>query len=163
MVLVNGTLGIGTGFSSNVPCHNVRHIVNWLKEKLQNDMETPATKVEVHYEGFNGTIVSVGSNKHLVKGVYEKVACKGNNKIRITELPVGYWTNDFKQHLENLIADKKEQTVKDYDDMSTDKTVDFTITFAVGVVEKLEATKIDDICNGLEKLLTITKRVKHPN
>ena len=163
MVLVNGTIGIGTGFSSNIPCHNVRHIVGWLKEKLQNDMETPATNIEVYYEGFKGTIVNIGTNKHLVKGVYEKVACKANNKIRITELPVGYWTNDFKQHLENLIADKKEQAVKDYDDMSTDKVVDFTITFVPGVVEKLEGIKIDELCNGLEKLLKLYTTISTTN
>ena len=57
----------------------------------------------------------------MIKGKYEKV---GPDKIRITELPVGYWTENFKEHLEGLIepgvdkdGKKIVSIVKDYDDM----------------------------------------------
>ena len=59
----------------------------------------------------------------------------GPDKIRVTELPVGFWTQDFKEHLESLqeAVDKDGKKVisviKDYDDMSKDTTVDFTVTF----------------------------------
>ena len=46
--------------------------------------------------------------------------------------------------------------IKDYDDMSRDTTVDFTITFQKGKVEELETTMIDHGCNGLEKILKLT-------
>jgi len=161
MILVNGTLGIGTGFSSSVPCHNVWQIIVWLKNKLK--MVDVEQSIDVYYEGFKGKIINITPTKYLVKGLYEKVECKGNNKVRITELPVGYWTNDFKQHLENLIADKKDQVIKDYDDMSTDKVVDFTITLAVGKLEKLECIIIDEHCNGLEKLLKLYTSISTSN
>jgi len=45
--------------------------------------------------------------------------------------------------------------VKDYDDMSKDTTVDFIITFAKGKLDELEATKADNGCNGVEKLLKL--------
>jgi DNA topoisomerase-2 len=45
--------------------------------------------------------------------------------------------------------------VKDYDDMSKDTNVDFTITFAKGKLEELEQSKGDYACNGLEKLLKL--------
>ena len=44
------------------------------------------------YEGFQGTIEKISDFKFLIKGRYEKVA---PDKIRVTELPVGYWTENF--------------------------------------------------------------------
>ena len=43
--------------------------------------------------------------KYLIKGIYEKI---GDNKIHITELPVGQWTEDYKIFLENLMDTKKK-------------------------------------------------------
>jgi DNA topoisomerase-2 len=36
MVLVNGSRGIGTGFSTEIMCYNPRDIISYLKNKLQN-------------------------------------------------------------------------------------------------------------------------------
>jgi DNA topoisomerase-2 len=89
-----------------------------------------------------------------VKGKYETL---GADKIRITELPVGTWTDDFKEYIETLTdtvdkAGKKiTPIVKDYDDMSKDTTVDFVITLQKGKLAELEAIKLDNGCNGLEK------------
>jgi DNA topoisomerase-2 len=95
----------------------------------------------------------------MIKGCYEKT---GPDKIKVTELPVGYWTEDFKELLENLIepgVDKDGKkivaVVKDYDDMSRDTNIDFNITFAKGKLDQLEAVKLDHGCNGVEKLLKI--------
>ena len=46
-------------------------------------------------------------------------------------------------------------TVKEYDDMSKDTTIDFTITFVKGKLEELEKAKGDHGCNGLEKVLKL--------
>ena len=45
--------------------------------------------------------------------------------------------------------------VKDYDDMSKDTTIDFTITLQKGKIEELEATSADHNCNGIEKLFKL--------
>jgi DNA topoisomerase-2 len=162
MILVNGSKGIGTGFSTDIMCYNPIEIINYLKKKLSQ-----VSKVEVedvvefipYYEGFKGTISKISEGKFLIKGVYEKL---GADKIRVTELPVGYWTEDFKELLENLIEpgndkDGKKITpvIKDYDDMSKDTNVDFTVTFAKGKLDELEKNKIDNGCNGVEKLLKL--------
>ena len=88
-----------------------------------------------------------------------------NNIVRITELPIGIWTDDYKQYLENLLDkgskgkknDKKSHLlIKDYNDMSTDTNVDIYITFATGVIKNcLINNKIDENCNELEKLLKL--------
>jgi DNA topoisomerase-2 len=50
---------------------------------------------------------------------------------------------------------KTSAVIKDYDDMSKDTNVDFTITFAKGQLSELEGTKGDYDCNGLEKMLKL--------
>jgi len=105
-----------------------------------------------YYEGFQGTIEKVADKKFVIKGKYEIL---GPDKIRVVELPVGYWTEDFKELLEHLIdpgqdkAGKKiAPTVKDYQDMSKDTNVDFTIQFVKG--------KMDELGNpGIEKVLKL--------
>ena len=38
MILVNGTEGIGTGWSTNVPCFNPREIIQNLKNKFKSSI-----------------------------------------------------------------------------------------------------------------------------
>jgi DNA topoisomerase-2 len=157
MVLVNGSKGIGTGFSTDIMCYNPLQIIEYLQNKLLS-IEDEIEFVP-YYEGFKGVISKISDEKFLIKGSYEKLA---DDKIKVTELPVGYWTEDFKELLENLIepgVDKEGKKlaaiIKDYDDMSKDTNVDFTITFTKGKLAELEASKGDYNCNGLEKLLKL--------
>jgi DNA topoisomerase-2 len=153
MVLVNGSKGIGTGFSTEILCYNPLEIIGYLKNKLTGNSNAHYDFVP-YYEGFAGSISKISDGKFLVKGKYEKL---GTDKIRVTELPVGVWTDDFKEYLESL-ADTVDKAgkkvvplVKDYDDMSKDTTVDFVITLQKGKLDELEAVKLDNGCNGLEK------------
>ena len=154
MVLVNGSKGIGTGFSTDIMCYNPIEIIQYLKNKLSSQEKDFKTEFIPYYEGFLGTIEVISSHKFLVKGIYEKV---GPDKIRVTELPVGFWTEDFKELLESLIdvvdknGKKGTSIVKDYDDMSKDTTVDFVITLQKGKLEELEAQEHDYHCNGILK------------
>jgi DNA topoisomerase-2 len=160
MVLVNGSKGIGTGFSTDVMCYNPLEIIDYLKSKLNDTTYT--NEFVPYYEGFKGKIEKISDGKFLLKGLYEKVA---TDKIRVNELPIGFWTEDFKELLESLIEttvkekEGKKVTIspiiKDYDDMSKDTNVDFTITFVKGKLEELEATHADNGCNGVDKLLKL--------
>ena len=156
MVLVNGSKGIGTGFSTDVMCYNPKDIITYLKNKLEgreNNIEFIP-----HYDGFKGTIGKIADTKFLFKGCYSVLA---PDKVRVTELPVGFWTQDFKEHLEGLqeTVDKDgkkiQSIIKDYDDMSKDTSVDFTIMFQKGKLDELLKAKADYECNGLEKLLKL--------
>ena len=158
MILVNGSKGIGTGFSTDIMCYNPLQIIGYLKYKLVGWplIEDPFVPF---YEGFNGQIEKIGASKFLIKGRYEKV---GPDKIRVLELPVGFWTESFKELLEELIepglnkeGKKIVPLVKDYDDMSRDTTVDFTITLQKGKVDELEASQLEHGCNGIEKLFKL--------
>jgi DNA topoisomerase-2 len=164
MILVNGSKGIGTGFSTDIMCYNPLQIIDYLNCKLGSKI---GAKLQIvydedfipHYDGFQGTIEKINDSKFLIKGKYEKV---GADKIRVIELPVGFWTENFKEHLEYLIEPGQDKDgkkinalIKDYDDMSRDTIIDFTVTFPKGKIEELEATIAEHNCNGLEKLLKL--------
>ena len=134
LLLVNGAKGIGTGFSTDIPCYNPTQIIEHLKRRLSDaDFDASGEEFAPHYKGFKGTIAKIEQHKFLVKGCYEKM---GADMIRVTELPVGTWTQDYLEFLEKEIDAKN---LKDFVDMSTDKNIDLTIVFAKGVLEKLEA------------------------
>ena len=158
MILVNGSKGIGTGFSTDIMCYNPIQIIQYLKSKLTLS-EVSVEEFIPFYDGFKGQITKLSDDKFLIKGLWEKT---GVDTIRVTELPVGFWTEEFKELLEKLIEPGQDKegkkivsVIKDYDDMSKDTNVDFTITFAKGKLAELEKSKGDYACNGLEKLLKL--------
>ena len=133
MILVNGGKGIGTGFSTDVLSYSPDKLIEYIQSKLKGCMPDNINsdiKFQPSYRGFTGTCHEFDNgNKYIVKGTYHKI---NDNKVRVTELPIGHWTDDFKQHIENLMeADKNKKNkafVKDYNDMSTDTRVDIEIT-----------------------------------
>jgi DNA topoisomerase-2 len=157
MVLVNGSKGIGTGFSTEIMCYNPVQIITYIKNKLQNIVNS-ANEFLPYYEGFTGSITRLNDNKFLFKGTYEKIE---QDKIKVTELPIGYWTEDFKELLNDLQNDKDKEGkkivpfVKDVYENYTDTTVEFVITFSKGKIDELEKASGDYGCNGLEKMLKL--------
>lgn len=157
MILVNGSKGIGTGFSTDIMCYNPLQIIEYLQNKLRYIED----EIEFlpYYEGFKGEITKLTDGKFLIRGKYEKI---GVDKIRVTELPVGYWTEDFKEHLEywcnpgeDKDKNKIQPIIKDYVELWTDTNVLCEITFVKGKLEELEKAKGEHGCNGLEKLLKL--------
>jgi DNA topoisomerase-2 len=233
MILVNGTKGIGTGFSTEVLQYNPLHIIAYVRAMLATTSVADRPVIEPYFKGFKGTIRNIGSGattshvaatsgapatnvasatsgapatnvasatsgapatnvasatsgapatnvssaKYLIKGTYEIIA---DRKVRITELPIGTWTDDYKEFLEKLMdapavsaaSDKGKAgtaasssassssapVLKEYNDMSTDTVVDITVTFHPSyphTPKDLQAAIIDADAgtNKLEKLL----------
>ena len=135
MILINGTEGIGTGFSTKVPPHNPEVIV----QNLFNLMDDkPLVKMTPWYRGFKGTVEFKGINEYGS----EQYINKGNFKIVddttaiIDELPIGKWTDDYKSYLESLLYEKAnndgkatKQCLVDFSNNSTEKIVHFTLKF----------------------------------
>ena len=180
MILVNGSKGIGTGFSTDIIPHNPLQIIAYIRAMLTDTSISDRPTIEPYFKGFKGTIRNIAvpatsgaSAKYLIKGTYEIVA---DRKVRITELPIGTWTDDYKQFLEKLMEvpatsekdkekDKDKSTasssapvLKEYTDMSTDTVVDITVTFHPSyphTPKDLAAAIVDPEAgtNKLEKLL----------
>jgi DNA topoisomerase-2 len=172
MILVNGSKGIGTGFSTDVMPYNPLQIIAYIRAMLKDVSVADRPAIEPYFKGFKGTIKNISSEspKYLIKGTYEIVA---DRKVRITELPIGTWTDDYKQFLEKLMEapspsekeKEKDKTaasnapvLKEYSDMSTDSIVDITVTFHPSyphTPKDLQAAIVDAEAgtNKLEKLL----------
>jgi DNA topoisomerase-2 len=164
--LINGISGIGTGFSCNIASYNPKTIIQYLKNKLSK--QSINTEFVPYYEGFKGTIHKVAEQKYMIKGLYEKIS---DDKIRITELPVGTWTMPYTTFLESLMdgssVDKSGKkippSIKDFTSVCTEVSIDFTVVFPKDKLADLENSKDANGCNGVEKLLKLFTTVSTTN
>ena len=93
MVLVNGADGIGTGWMTKIPNYNPREIVENLKLIMDGDDPVPMLP---WYKNFKGTIEDAGEGRYVVSG---EIAIVGPDKVEITELPIGMWTQNYKENV----------------------------------------------------------------
>jgi len=164
MALVNGSDGIGTGWSSAVPNYNPREIISNLRKMIAG--EEPES-MKPWYRGFNGSITSKSASQFTVAGNYE---CLGESTVIITELPVGKWVNDYKATLESWTIggvsvaaagdEAKAVTpfIKDFKENHTDTTVKFTIT-----VDPVQFPEMYHQLGGLQKKFKLDGSVATSN
>jgi DNA topoisomerase-2 len=160
MVLVNGMNGIGTGFSTSVPKYNIRDVIKNMKRKI---MKKSYLSLTPSCNGFKGKIIKIDNKNFISKGIYEVIDDKS---IRITELPIGKWTDDYKKFLDSLLPEPKtksldnkkskhKKTILDYKNNSSDVDVDFLITFEKGFLNSLQWDDDENI-DGIEKFFKLT-------
>ena len=113
MVLVNGTEGIGTGFSCYIPPYNPDDIKANICRIIKGE---PIVKMSPWFRGFKGTITVDGDQSWIAEGVF--------NGHTITELPPGKWTQDYKEFLDELVDSR---TITGYRNDSTTELINFTI------------------------------------
>ena len=126
MILINGACGIGTGFSTDVPCFNPDDIKERLL-KLVEDEDSDIPEMIPWYKGFTGKIKKVEENKWTTHGTYTVKA----NVITVTELPIGTWTNDYKTFLDKLETDN---IIYSYINNSTESSVNFEVKCPLEIV-----------------------------
>jgi DNA topoisomerase-2 len=166
MILVNGTQGIGTGFSTKIPPYNPKDIISNLKLKLKGkQME----EMDPWWQSFEGTIAKVDDYNYEIYGSYYIK----DNKLIITELPVGEATSDYKAFLEKLLEGdeikktpivasktikgkkppikkiKEDNPFLSYKENCTDEKIYFELTFEDGFL---------DSSNNIEKQYHLVKK-----
>ena len=142
--LVNGTLGIGTGFSTGLPSFNPLDLIKNLRHLMKNEDTVEMTP---WFRGFtrNAAIKKIGDCRYVVKGRYS--ADTNNDILYVSELPIGISTNAYKEFLTGLLIvktpAKKDKSpkrgpgsgannpykIKDFRNNSAGNKVDFTIFF----------------------------------
>ena len=123
IILINGSKGIGTGFSTDIPCFNPKDIKDRLLKLTENE-DCEIEELTPWYKGFTGKIIKIETNKWTSHGIYEVK----NNKIIITELPIGTWTEDYKIFLDKLETD---EIIYSYKNNSTDTTIHFELSLSL--------------------------------
>ena len=88
LALINGARGIATGFSTFIPCHDLRDVLRAVRQAILNE---PIGTINVAYKGFSGNVKNCG-DKWTTHGI---VTSKGRDTYHVTELPVYTWTDPF--------------------------------------------------------------------
>lgn len=138
MVLVNGIIGIGTGYSTTIPSYNPLDLCDWVEAWLS---ETPTPELVPWYRGFTGTTAKIGPGKYKFTGTARRVS---GATVEITELPVRMWTDKFE---ESLVKLQNAGKIKSFDNYSTDTTVRFVVK---------ETPNSEDIIPKLKLSTTVT-------
>jgi len=144
MILINGTEGIGTGWSTKLPSFNPLDILESIRKLINNKT---IKKIKPWYKNFKGEIVTPewdGENFNDIDKIYSLGKYEINkNKVIITELPIGIWTDTYKEYLETIINDSsnKKNYIENYKSKSTDIEVYFEITFKQDILNKLIENK----------------------
>jgi DNA topoisomerase-2 len=164
--LVNGISGIGTGFSCSIQPYHPLALVDYLKRKLvggsTDGYVEDGKDFMPYYEGFKGVVERIGdSTKFAIRGTYERQ--DSEDKVRITELPIGSWTMPYITFLEGLVDGGVDKTgkkiapiLKDFKSNSTEVTIDITVQFPKGAL----ATMSND---AIEKTLKLATSVSTSN
>lgn len=146
MILVNGGVGIGTGFSTNIPQFNPEDIIqicinicDTISSQVKTkDITTIIDEISIKelvpwFLGFTGTIEKTEKGTFASKGLYNWI---DDNTLEITELPVGTWTEDYKEFLEGLIT-SNSHFLKSFENHYTSKNVKFVLNFNGDIRAKL--------------------------
>ncbi len=129
-ILMNGTDGIGTGYSTQLPCYDPQQVHDYIKCKLTDTQYEE--EILPYYRGFKGSITHESDNAYVSHGIYKPA---GKDKLLITELPVGKGALSFKQYKEFILSKmvdneaKKGGFLTDEETFMTDKGFKMTITF----------------------------------
>jgi DNA topoisomerase-2 len=155
MVLVNGAVGIGTGWSTSIPSHNPLDIIQNIEYRLDG---IGVNSLVPWYRGFTGTVESVGSD-FLMHGAFN---WKSNTCLHITELPVGVWTSGYKEFLEKASAGEvkgfKKGVVTRIISNYTDTLVDFNVHCSQDFATILRADR-----SKVLKLFKLEKKIQMSN
>lgn len=155
LVLINGTDGIGTGWSSSIPNYNPEEVVANLKRMMDGE---PFLPMMPWFRGFEGTVQESAQDRYKFSGVAKKT---GNTEIEITELPIRVWTQDFKDKLEDIIkADKIPSFIKDYKDYNTHEKVRFVIQMEE---KHMPSGTDEEVKKELEEKFKLSKSVATSN
>ncbi|ETP43068.1 hypothetical protein F442_10060 [Phytophthora nicotianae P10297] len=158
MLLVNGAEGIGTGWSSSIPCHHpVLVIDNLLKlldaEEAGDDLSTVELAPMTPWaKGFSGGLRQTGKHSFVSRGNVEQV---NTSTVRVTELPVGKWVEDYKKFLWDLVGKK---AIRSFSEHHSERDVRFDISMTRSDLAKyVEDAPSDDAgdSEALVKLLRV--------
>lgn len=161
MILVNGGLGIGTGWSTRIPCYNPIDLIKLINQKLSGK---EYSEIMPWYRGFIGSIHKIDERNYISKGVYNII---NSTTVQITELPIESWTEKYLEYLDKCVVERGKDTskkfIKRFVDNSTESKINIVVTFDKNVLKKLLNQQSDGDINELEKVLKLTSKISTGN
>jgi len=147
--LLNGSEGIGTGWSTLIPQYKIEDLVEYIDNKLVDKKKN--IKLLPFYEGFKGEITyDEATDNYITKGIINRV---NTSTLTITELPIGVWNNNYYNILEKMLDDK---FIRSYTKNCTDLEVNIEIRIAREVLSEMTD---EDLINKFQ----LTSRINASN
>ncbi len=123
-ILINGcTAGIGTGWSCSIPQYNpidlIKCVKLWLQrktilEETEDGLVSHLPYLIPWYRGYTGEIKKISDSKFESYGIIQKETRRQQTIVKVTELPIGLWTEKFKDNLEDMLEKKLIKSMKNY-------------------------------------------------
>jgi len=120
-ILVNGSEGIGTGWSSEILPRNFKDLVSIQKNLIQKqgkleEINFDSIASTMHYEFFRGHVKPGTYETHGKASIVWHSSSSSSSttrlaEIKIEELPVGVWTSEFLDTCKTKFDMKKERDV----------------------------------------------------
>lgn len=148
-ILLNGTEGIGTGWSTLIPKFKIEDLVDYIDNKLSKKRKN--IELNPYYEGFKGEITYDDESKsYTTRGIINKI---NTTTLNIVELPIGVWNDNYYNFLDKLVDDK---IIRTYTKDCTDTDVNIKIRITK---EQLDTLSYDDLI----KLFELTSKIRVSN
>ncbi|MYC78621.1 DNA gyrase subunit A [Candidatus Poribacteria bacterium] len=189
-LLLNGTTGIGVGYLTRIPPHNLTEVVDALLHKLTDPDATSEALME-HIPGPDfptaGIIVGTGGIQQMyttgrgsvtirAKAVIERIAGRGGEReqIVITEIPYQVKKNQLLERMYQLVVSKTITGIADIRDES-DQEIRIVIPLKRGEIAQVILNQLYKhtqmqvnfsasllcLVEGLPKILTLEEIVRH--
>lgn len=156
MILVNGSTGIGTGYSTEIPPCNPHSICLNLKRILAG--EKPKT-MKPWYRHFTGTIKKIDDDSYVSRANYDII---DDNTIHINDLPIGIWTDNYKAFLNKLLNEGTIKKTEDKKSKAAQKKVQNKSGSKTNKVSKKGSKKSKYMAKKNEKSSTAKVSKKNP-
>ena len=147
LLLVNGTQGIGTGWSTFIPQHKPLSVVDYIRAKLDQTLSIP--QIEPYSRGFEGVI----DRQENGYASYGRMRILDDKTIFIDELPIGIWTNNYKTFLLKM---QEKGTIVDFKEDHTTTKVSFTVKLKSAELHRMQQS-------GLEKAFKLNSNLPMTN
>jgi DNA topoisomerase II len=142
MLLINGSQGIGTGWSTQIPSYDPEDVLLYIIAKLDGLEDLPP--IRPYARGYTGTIEPSNDGTGFVTCGRAKQT--GSSSLEIDELPLNCWTDQYKQRL--LKMRNRGEIVSFVENHTTTK-----VSFKV----YMKAVKLKRLLNGRGGLVTAFK------
>src|SRR5271167_818251 len=113
--LINGAQGTGTGHACLIMAYNPIEVRDAIL-KLLDSKKLKAGTLTPWYKGFTGKIERNKETSQVV--ITGKLKVESSTLIKITELPIGTYLDDYKDHLNKL---EEAGFIKDYESRSSEE------------------------------------------
>ncbi|XGW14549.1 hypothetical protein V3C99_000671, partial [Haemonchus contortus] len=126
MILINGAEGIATGWSTRVLSHDINKVIDNVRRLIEGE---EFEKMTPSFSDFSGSVQEIEENRFEIRGKFSFPPSQRKNAsnlcIEIVELPVGEWTNRYKQNILHPLQTKG--LISGFKEYHTERQVRFVV------------------------------------